>query len=88
MAKFLDDSGIVYEDLQTSARKLVIYLPTETTREDAPQIANDTMLFLCTGTKNPPGYVKTDDKAGALTPGYHAADHPITHAQSEDICEG
>lgn len=88
LERFLTEAGVVFDDLQVSARKVVIYVPTETTREQAQQIANDAMLFLCANTQSPPGFVKTDDQVSIATPGYSAADHPITYAQEEDVCAG
>ncbi|GAA2910594.1 hypothetical protein JOD62_001691 [Microbacterium keratanolyticum] len=86
LERFLAEAGVVFDDLQVSARTVVIYVPTETARDQAQQIANDAMLFLCANTQSPPGFVKTDDRVSIATPGYSAADHPITYAQGEDVC--
>lgn len=86
LEQFLAESGVTYDDIQVSARKVLIYLPSETSRDDAQRIANEAMQYLCVNTQSPPGYVKTDDQVSPATPGYSAADHPITYAQAEDVC--
>lgn len=84
---FLTGAGVAFDKVQMSPRKVLVYVPTETSREQAQQIANDAMLYMCAHAKQPPGFVKVDDNVSIYTPNYHAADHPIAYAQDE-ICQG
>lgn len=90
---FLTDSGVDFESARLSARKVVIYVPTATTNEQAQQIAADTMRYVCehaeqAGDKHPAANrVEVSDSVSRNTAGYNAADHPSGFA-TDDVCEG
>lgn len=90
---FLTESGIAFESTRLSARKLMIYVTTETSNEQAQQIANDAMLYICdhatqAGDSSPAANrVEVSDGISVSSPNYNAADHPSGFA-TEEICEG
>jgi len=92
LAAFLTGSGVAFDDAQISARKALIYVPTETTNEQAQQIANDAMLYIChhaeeAGDPSPAANrVEVSDNVSIYSPGYNAADHPSGFA-TEDVCK-
>lgn len=89
---FLTESGVTFESAHFSARKALIYVPTEATNEQAQQIANDAMLYICdhaaqAGDKFPAANrVEVADGVSATTPGYSAAEHPSGFA-TEEVCD-
>jgi hypothetical protein len=90
---FLTSSGVAFDSARISARKAWIYVPTETTDEEAQQIAHDAMHFICddakqAGDKFPAANrVEVSDSVSINSPNYNAADHPSGFA-TEEICEG
>ncbi|KXC06434.1 hypothetical protein [Microbacterium hominis] len=90
---FLTESGVAFESAEMSARKAYIYVPTETTNEQAQQIANDTMLHICdhavqAGDSAPAANrVEVSDGVSPATPGYNANEHPSGFA-TDELCEG
>ncbi|WP_456286233.1 hypothetical protein M1D46_00450 [Microbacterium sp. JZ70] len=90
---FLAESGVTFESATISAGKAYIYVPTETTNEQAQQIANDAMLYLCdhaaqAGDSYPAANrVEVSDSVSIYSEGYHAAEHPSGFA-TDDICQG
>lgn len=89
---FLNESGVTFESIRMSARKAVVQVPTATTNEQAQQIANDAMLYICdhatqSGDKFPAANrVEVTDGVSASTPGYIAAEHPSGFA-TEEVCK-
>ncbi|WP_347756825.1 hypothetical protein [Agrococcus sp. ProA11] len=90
---FLSESGVVFDSARFSGRKATIYVPTETTNEQAQRIAADAMLYICdhanqAGDGAPAANrVEVSDDVNRYSPGYDAADHPSGFATA-DICEG
>jgi hypothetical protein len=68
-------------------------VPTETTNEQAQQIANGAMLYICehatqAGDSSPSANrVEVSDGVSPTSPDYNAADHPSGFA-AQDVCEG
>lgn len=93
LERFLTESGVAFDSTSLSARKAYIYVPTETTNEQAQQIANDAMLYICdhatqSGDSSPAASrVEVSDGVSASTPGYSAAEHPSGFA-TEEVCKG
>lgn len=89
---FLTGSGVVFDSASMSAGKAYIYMPTATTNEQAQQIANETMQYVCdyatqAGDEFPAvNRVEVSDGVSANTPGYNTADHPSGFA-TEEVCE-
>lgn len=89
---FLTESGIDFDSVSLSARKVYIYVPTETTNEQAQQIATDAMRYVCehaeqAGDKHPAANrVEVSDSVSPNSAGYDAAEHPSGFA-TEDACE-
>ncbi|MCS3844783.1 hypothetical protein [Microbacterium sp. AK031] len=89
---FLNESGIAFESVSMSARKAVIYVPIETSNEQAQQIANDAMLYVCkhaaeTGESAPAANrVEVSDGVSPASPDYDAAEHPSGFA-TEEVCK-
>jgi len=89
---FLTQSGVTFDSAEISARKAYIYVPTETTNEQAQQIANDAMLYLCdyatqAGDSFPAANrVEVSDGVSPVSEGYHAADHPSGFA-TDELCK-
>lgn len=90
---FLTESGVAFDSAKLSARKAYVYLPTEATNEQAQQIANDTMLYICdhaaqAGDSFPAANrVEVSDGVSPVSPDYSAADHPSGFA-TDDVCQG
>lgn len=90
---FLAESGVAFDSAEISARKAYIYVPTETTNEQAQQIAEDAMLYLCdhaaqAGDNFPAANrVEVSDGVSPISSGYHAAEHPSGFA-TDDLCQG
>lgn len=90
---FLTESGVAFESARMFARKAVIYVPTETTNEQAQQIATDAMLYICdhavrADDKFPAANrVEVSDDVSPASPDYDAADHPSGFANDE-ACQG
>ncbi len=91
LARFLADAGIPFSDAEVLARKAIIFVPAETTNEQAAQIAEDAMLYFCghatrAGESAPlVNRVEVTDGVSPMTPGYDAASHPAGFA-SEQLC--
>jgi len=92
LVAFLTDSNIVFESAQLSARKAVVRVPTETTNEEAAQIAEDVMLHICdhaaqTGASAPAANrVEVSDSVSIYSEGYDAAAHSSGFA-TDAICQ-
>jgi hypothetical protein len=90
---FLTDTGVTFKSAKIAARKAYVYVPTETTNEQAQQIAEDTMTYVCAyaksaGDKFPAvNRVEVSDGVSPVTKAYHAADHPSGFA-TDDTCQG
>lgn len=90
---FLTGSGVAFDSAQISASKAVIYVPTETSNQQAQQVADDAMRYICAyateaGDKYPAANrVEVSDSVSIYTPGYNAADHPSGFA-TDEICRG
>ncbi len=90
---FLTESGIAFESAELSARKAYIYVPTETTNEQAQQIADDAMLYICNhaaqaGDSAPAANrVEVSDGVSPATPDYDVDEHPSGFA-TDDVCDG
>ncbi len=90
---FLTESGVTFDSVSLSAGKAYIYVPTETTNEQAQQIAEEAMLYLCdhaaqAGDNFPAANrVEVSDGVSPLTSGYSAAEHPSGFVTG-DVCEG
>lgn len=90
---FLTGSGVALDSAQISARKAGIYVPRETTNEQAQQIANEAMLYICdhatqAGDSSPAANrVEVSDNVSIYEPNYNAADHPSGFA-TDEICQG
>lgn len=90
---FLTESGVAFESAAISAGKARIYVPTETTNEQAQQIANEAMLYICehatqAGDSSPAANrVEVSDSVSVNSPDYDAADHPSGFA-TDDVCKG
>lgn len=88
---FLTESGVAFDSAELSAGKAWIYVPTATTNEQAQQIANDAMHYICdyatrAGDKYPAANrVEVGDGVSINTPGYKAADHPSGFA-TDEVC--
>lgn len=90
---FLTESGVAFESAKISARKAYIYVPTETTNQQAQQIAENAMLYLCdhatqAGDNLPAANrVEVSDSVSIHSEGYSAAEHPSGFA-TDDVCQG
>ena len=90
---FLTGSGVAFDSARISARKAWIYVPTETTNEQAQQIANDAMLYICdhaaqAGDASPAANrAEVSDSVSIYSPDYNAADHPSGFA-TDEVCQG
>lgn len=89
---YLSDSGVVFDSVEITGRKAFIYVPSETTNEQAQRIADETMLHICEHAVEAgdsflaANRVGVSDGVSPLTPGYVAADHPSGLA-TEEVCE-
>ncbi|OAN29007.1 hypothetical protein A4X17_05315 [Plantibacter sp. H53] len=90
---FLTASGAEFESARLSARKAYIYVPTETTNEQAQMIATTAMLYICdhavqAGEKFPVvNRVEVSDSVSPTSPDYNAAEHPSGFA-TDAVCAG
>ena len=90
---FLTRSGVAFDSARISARKAWIYVPTETTNEQAQQIANEAMLYICdhatqAGDSSPAANrVEVSDNVSIYAPNYNAAEHPSGFA-TDEVCQG
>ncbi|GAT74866.1 hypothetical protein MHM582_3374 [Microbacterium sp. HM58-2] len=93
LTAFLTESGVTFENARISARKAYIYVPSATTNEQAQQIANTAMQYICdhaakAGDEAPAANrVEVSDSVSPASPGYDAAKHPSGYA-TDELCEG
>lgn len=91
LESFLTTSGVTFKSARIGAAKAWIYVPTGTNSEQAQQIANGAMLYICDQAKKAgDGFpaanrVEVSDGVSISTPGYNAADHSSGFA-TDEIC--
>ena len=93
LESFLTTSGVAFKSARIDASKAWIYVPTETTSEQAQQIANNAMLYICDQAKQAgksfpaANRVEVTDGVSVSSPGYKAADHPSGFV-TDEVCKG
>ena len=91
LVAFLPELGIAVESVEMSARKAYIYLQTETTKEQAQQIAIDAMRYICDHavqygcSPSAASRMAISDGASPATPGYDVDECPFGFA-TDDVC--